>query len=253
MPSHQAQRLPQATPQQRPQAQQWGAGRGNAALLDQLQLADANQQVPSQTPEAFSKTNLYTAMERLTSKEGWSDEFAAAWLGQAVVETGKTNLEQLDVLERNGGAGRGMFQYTGARRHPYDRARRQALANGQDLNDINWQIDYALEKDNPAMDLDAMRQGLSDPDQNYTFTRHWGVSTGKTPTGRSYGNRFNDANSLMSAYGEDRLGGYTRALTGEYTRPGEHHIDRRNAAAKRILGNYRAAKRLAQQQQERAA
>ena len=36
------------------------------------------------------------------------------------------------------------------------------------------------------------------------------------PAGRSYGNRFSNANELMNAYGDDRVGGYIRALTGKF-------------------------------------
>ena len=126
---------------------------------------------------------------------------------------------------------------------PYDRARAQALNAGQDVNDINWQIDYALHKDNPYMNLDAMRQGLTDPKQNYRFEPRWGTASGRSPTGRRYKDRFSDANSLMAAYGSDRVGGYSRALTGEYTRAGEPHLDRRVAASKRILDMYQRSLR----------
>ena len=147
------------------------------------------------------------------------------------------------MVEQGSGAGRGMFQYTGDRRGPYDRARAQALNAGQDVNDINWQIDYALHKDNPYMNLDAMRQGLTDPKQNYRFEPRWGTASGRSPTGRRYKDRFSDANSLMAAYGSDRVGGYSRALTGEYTRAGEPHLDRRVAASKRILDMYQRSLR----------
>jgi hypothetical protein len=219
-----------------------GSGQSRFAGQDQV-VADVQGEQVASNVDAFVKTNLYKAMVRLVDKEGWDEEFAASWLGQAVVETGKTNLERLDVVERNGGAGRGMFQYTDARRGPYDRARAQALQRGQDVNDIDWQIDYALDKDNPALDLDKLRQGLTDPKQNYRFEPRWGTASGVSPTGHRYPNRFSDANSLMAAYGEDRVGGYTRALSGEYTRPGEPHMDRRLAHSKRILKLFREARR----------
>lgn len=243
-----------------------GGGRGNAALQEQLRARQGGPQGGQQGPARFSgqdtllasvtgepliasnvdefiKSNIYKAMVRLVDKEGWDPEFAASWLGQAVVETGKPNLDKLDVVEHGTGIGRGMLQYSYSRRGPYDRARAQALRQGKDVNDINWQIDYALNKDDPGMNLDAMRKGLTDPKQNYRFQKGWGTESGFTPTGKPYGNRFPDANSLMAAYGEDRVGGYTRALSGEYTRPGEHHMDRRLAASRRILKMYNEARK----------
>ena len=229
--------------QQHGQHQDAQQERGNAAAQEQLRQQVQGQEQAASNVDAFTKSNLYTAMQRLVETEGWDPEFAASWLGQAVVETGKQNLEELDVVEHGSGAGRGMFQYTGARRGPYDRARSEALMQGQDPNDIHWQIDYALNTDNPAMDLDAMRQGLTDPEQNYSFNPYWGVATGKSPTGQSYGDRYSDANGLMASYGEDRAAGYTRALTGEYTRPGVPHMDRRLDATRRILKAWREALR----------
>ena len=191
----------------------------------------------------FYRSNVYIAMERLVEKEGWTEEFAAAWLGQAVVETGNPTLHDLDVVEKGSGAGRGMFQYTDARRHPYDRARQQALREGKNPNDINWQIDYALHQDNAGLHFDNLREGLTDSEKNYTFHPKWGTATGYTPSGQAYGNRFHNANQLINAYGEDEVGGYTRALSGEFTRPGTHHMDRRDKASKHILSMYSKTKK----------
>lgn len=64
---------------------------------------------------------------------------AAAFLGNAMHETGSQNLTKLDVIEQgNGGAGRGMMQYTGPRRDAYDRARPGP--------DIRSQLRYAAEE-----------------------------------------------------------------------------------------------------------
>ncbi len=246
--------------QQAPAASRGGqrpgrGGRGNAARAQRVSqrqpdrssgleagstLAAAATETSSADVDGFMDTNLYAGMVRLVEEEGWDPEFAAAYLGQAVVETGKQELEELDVVERGSGAGRGMLQYTGARRGPYDQARSEAIAAGQDPNDINWQLDYALNQDDSGMDLDAMREGLTNPDENYRFTPGWGVQSGYSPNGESYGNRFSDANSLMDAYGDDRLAGYTRALTGEYVRPGVTHMDRRLDASRRIMSDYSA-------------
>jgi Phage tail lysozyme len=67
---------------------------------------------------------------------------AAAFLGNVIHETGSADLSNLDVVERgNGGAGRGMSQYTGDRRRAYDKAMR-----GTNANDINNQLRYAAEE-----------------------------------------------------------------------------------------------------------
>ena len=42
----------------------------------------------------------------------------------------------------------------------------------------------------------------------------------------------------MKAYGTDKIGAYTRALTGEYTRPGVIHLEKREKAARKILHDY---------------
>ena len=227
------------------QCQQGGGGQGQGPSRfcgqDQLLASVQGEPLVASNVDEFVQTNLYKAMVRLVEKEGWDPEFAASWLGQAVVETGKKNLEQLDVVEQGAGKGRGMFQYSYSRRGPYDQARGQALQQGQDPNDINWQIDYALQKDNAGLRFDELRQGLTDPKQNYRFNPKWGTASGRSPTGVPYGDRYSDANSLMAAYGDDRVGGYSRALSGEYTRPGEPHQDRRLDASRRILKLYREA------------
>jgi hypothetical protein len=67
---------------------------------------------------------------------------AAALLGNTIHETGSPDLSDLDVVERgNGGAGRGLAQYTGPRREAYDKAMR-----GRNANDINTQMQYMAEE-----------------------------------------------------------------------------------------------------------
>ncbi len=221
-----------------------------------MSLASLQQELSSEGYEistsidTFIKSNVFKAMERLVNKEKWDPEFAASWLGQAIVETGNEDLSDLDVVEKGTGKGRGMFQYTGSRRRPYDRARAQALQQGRNPNDINWQIDYALNQDNPALNFDRLREGLTDPKTNYTFEPRWGTASGRTPTGERYDDRYADANSLMKAYGNDKIGGYSRALAGEYTRPGRHHLDRRKKMSRHIIKMYREAKRHLQKSQK---
>ena len=63
-----------------------------------------------------------------------------------VVETGRPELDRLDVIEAGSGAGRGAMQYTGVRRRAYDRAREQALASGHDPASNAWQQRYFAEE-----------------------------------------------------------------------------------------------------------
>lgn len=224
--------------QERLRQQQSGLDQGTMMMVSNLR--QEGLMVQSNLKE-FMASNLYKAMTRLVEKEKWDPEFAAAWLGQAVVETGNEDLSDLDVVERGSGAGRGMFQYTGARRTDYDAARSKSLSQGKNVNDINWQIDYALNGDNPALDFDALRQGLSDPNQEYQFHPKWGTATGKSPSGVPYKDKFSHANQLMDTYKDDKVGGYTRALTGEYTRAGTPHLKRRDQMSKLILSMYKKA------------
>jgi hypothetical protein len=69
----------------------------------------------------------------------FSLEQAAALVGNAMHETGSPNLTNMDVVERgNGGAGRGLMQYTGPRREAYDRA--------NPGNDMARQMQYAAQE-----------------------------------------------------------------------------------------------------------
>jgi hypothetical protein len=69
----------------------------------------------------------------------FSLEQAAALVGNAMHETGSPNLSNMDVVERgNGGAGRGLMQYTGPRREAYDRA--------NPGNDMSRQMQYAAQE-----------------------------------------------------------------------------------------------------------
>ena len=224
--------------QERMRQQQSNVDQGTMMLVADLQKSGL---MASSNLEEFMQGNVYKAMQRLVQKEKWDPEFAAAWLGQAIVETGNEDLSDLDVVERGSGRGRGMFQYTGARRRDYDAARSKALNRGQNVNDINWQIDYALDGDNPAMNLDNMREGLTDPNKNYKFHPKWGVATGKSPNGVPYKDKFSNANQLMAAYQDNKIDGYTRALTGEYTRAGEPHLKRREQMSKLIISMYKKA------------
>lgn len=67
---------------------------------------------------------------------------AAGLIGSWLIETGRKNLSNLDVVEKGSGRGRGLSQYTGVRRGPYDQAVAAARAAGKDPNSAQWQIEY---------------------------------------------------------------------------------------------------------------
>ena len=237
---------------------QMGLQDSNSMLMSQMQpntqiaqghRKDTNSgsngsQKPQSAPKepSASEPIPIKAMHYLITKLKWEPEFAAAWLGQAVAETGDPELKDLDVVEKGARKGRGMFQYTDDRRWAYDSARRKALQQGKDVTDIRWQIDYALNQDNPGLRFNELREGLTNPDKNYKFEPRWGTALGRSPSGERYKDKFKDANSLMKAYGKDKIGAYTRALAGEYVRPGTIHLDKRDQAARKIFRDYTAWK-----------
>lgn len=67
---------------------------------------------------------------------------AAGLVGSWIIETGRPGLQNLDVVEQGSGRGRGLSQYTGVRRGPYDQAVAAARAAGKDPNSAQWQLEY---------------------------------------------------------------------------------------------------------------
>ncbi len=76
----------------------------------------------------------------------FTPEAASGLIANWIVETGSPTLTNLDVVERNGGAGRGLSQYTHIRRTAYDKARRQHIAAGGDPNSIDFQLSYMVDE-----------------------------------------------------------------------------------------------------------
>lgn len=73
-------------------------------------------------------------------------EQASGLIGSWIVETGNPKLNNLDVVERGAGAGRGLSQYTGERRVAYDAARAKAIQQGIDPNSPQWQLKYFVQE-----------------------------------------------------------------------------------------------------------
>ena len=145
-----------------------------------------------------------------------SPQQAAGMLGSWAIETGDPTLTNLDVVEKNARAGRGLSQYTGARRVPYDRARNDAINRGIDPNSAEWQMQYFAD------------EYAGKYDQNGRSLIGWTKSHENMRPGLSPGE-------------------YARTITGSaasgsgYFRPGVPHTDRRMKAAEAIYGLYSAS------------
>jgi hypothetical protein len=80
---------------------------------------------------------------------------AAGFLGSTQVETGSPDLSKMDVVETgNNQAGRGISQFSHARRGPYDKARSEFIKSGGDVNTTDFQAGYLIDeyqdKHNPS-------------------------------------------------------------------------------------------------------
>ncbi len=75
-----------------------------------------------------------------------SEQAAAGFMGNLVVESGRPDLSNADVVEHGSGAGRGIIQATGPRRKAYDAARNDALARGVDPNSDQFQQQYIVDE-----------------------------------------------------------------------------------------------------------
>ena len=133
-----------------------------------------------------------------------SSEGASSMAGNYVVETGDPTLRNTDVVEKDAKKGRGIAQYTAARRGPYDQAREEHLAVGGDPNDIQFQLDYA------GSEYDGKR----DPTPGASLSGYTRSLSGET-----------DGMNVRQA---------TTHLRKDFFRPSEPHNERRVQAAERI-------------------
>ena len=136
---------------------------------------------------------------------------ACGFIGCIIVETGRPNLDRLDVIETGSGAGRGAMQYTGVRRTAYDKARVAAIAKGVDTNGNRWQQQYFAEE----------YAGLHDPPQGSLIG--WTRIFENRPTG------------MTPAQAAEYWTGSAASRTG-YFRPGVPHLGRRQQEAQRVWG-----------------
>lgn len=149
-------------------------------------------------------------IKRMTPKQ------AAGLIGSWIVETGSKDLTDLDVVEKVAGAGRGLSQYTGARRAAYDIERAKALRHGKNPNSPEWQLQYFVDEYTGKHD------------------RHAG---GKSLVG--WTGALNNIPQFSSAAEASRFFTGSAAEGKGYFRPGVTHQDRRNKEAERVYSLFK--------------
>ena len=134
-----------------------------------------------------------------------SPEGASGLIGGWMVETGSSDLSNLDVVERNNNqAGRGISQFSHARRGPYDAARDAAINAGIDPNSVDFQLGYAVDE----------YIGKHDPAPGKSLS-------GWTKAFERHGN-------------SDSVSEAATGFTNDYFRPSTPHLDRRIDAANQV-------------------
>lgn len=136
---------------------------------------------------------------------------AAGLVGSWVIETGRRGLDNLDVIEAGSARGRGLSQYTGVRRTPYDQAAAAAKASGRDPNSAQWQLEY-FAKEYMNRDLIGWTRVFEKMPKVGSPAEFAKYFTGSAASG-----------------------------TG-YFRPGTPHWDRRMQAAQEVFQHYAAPK-----------
>lgn len=130
---------------------------------------------------------------------------ASALTGNYIVETGDPTLSKTDVVEVDAGAGRGLAQYTHARRGPYDQARLDYINRGGNPNDMaGFQMPHAAREYN----------GDYDPASGASLSGFTGALSGET-----------DHMNLPQA---------TTHYRKDFFRPSVPHNDRRIDAARSV-------------------
>ena len=167
-------------------------------------------------PTNFGATNNvrqaynYLTTDQITERSGgvlqpMSPEAASGLIGGWMVETGSNDLTNLDVVERNNNqAGRGISQFSHARRGPYDAAREAAISAGIDPNSMDFQLGYAIDE----------YTGKHDP------------APGQSLSGWT--------NAFETHGQSDDVAAAATGFTNDYFRPSEPHLDRRIEAAERV-------------------
>ena len=116
---------------------------------------------------------------------------AAGMIGSWIVETGDPSLQNLDVVEVVAGKGRGLSQYTGSRRVPYDIQRADAIKAGQNPNSAKWQMqyfadEYAGKYDQNGRSLSGYTRIFERAPKGQTPAQYAEYYTGSADSGRGY-------------------------------------------------------------------
>lgn len=143
--------------------------------------------------------------------QSMTPQSASGLIGGWIVETGSSDLSNLDVVERkNNQAGRGISQFSHSRRGPYDAARDAAIKAGIDPNSVDFQLGYAVDE----------YMGKHDPAPGKSLS-------GWTKAFETHG----QSNSVSEA---------ATGFTNDYFRPTTPHLDRRINAANRVYSQMTA-------------
>lgn len=142
-------------------------------------------------------------------------EQASGLIGSWIVETGRPNLDRLDVVEAGAGQGRGLSQYTGARRTAYDKARAYAISQGRNPDSPQWQLEYFAQE----------YVGRHDPEPGASLVGWTRVFENKPAKGSPADFARYFTGSAASGRG--------------YFRPSVPHHDRRATEAQRIYDYYK--------------
>ena len=152
---------------------------------------------------------------------------ASGLIGSWMVETGNPRLDKLDVVEKGAGAGRGLSQYTGARRTAYDKARAQAIKQGADPNSPQWQLKYFVDeytgKHDPApgRSLSGWTRIFENAPAKGSASDFARYFTGSAASGQGYfrpevphtASRQSAANQVLNLYGSGRPASIQRPAT----------------------------------------
>lgn len=140
---------------------------------------------------------------------------AAGLMGSWAVETGDPSFQNLDVVESVAGAGRGLSQYTGARRQAYDRIANQA---GSGANNAKFQMqyfadEYAGKYDRNGASLVGYTRVFENAPKSGSAADYARYYTGSASSGQGYfrpsvphfDKRSKSADSIFQAYGGQNL------------------------------------------------
>ena len=185
----------------------FGIGSPQAEAVTRTQTFNSTNEPDPQVAPPAPVDNVEYAYKWLTGEgllnytdgniKPMSPEGASGLLGNWMTETGDQTLTNLDIVEDGGkGKGRGISQYTGARRVAYDNWRQGVLDEKRDPGDMGEQLKFFVNE----------YLGKYDP------------APGKSLIG--YTNALSELDGMTAAEA-------ARHLSNDFFRPSIPHIDRR--------------------------